>query len=376
MARLMTEDVRQITVVGFLRGLRIAILALTAITLFGLGLPTLLPRLDAPPGPVVQVAVFLMLVGIDVVDAVLASRDRSWGAARWVVIALLLATYLVCTMALPAGAVFTVDNWYFNMIGWFGVLLLFDRPLGWFLIFLLAYVAITAAHPLLHGGFGRADLVGLTITTVSVGGFQTLTASAALALRRVASSAAAAAEEAERTRTGRAVARRTHSDRRRRYREVAATAGPLLSGLANGSLDPANGEVVRACALEAARMRRLFAENDERGDRLLHEVRACVDVAERRGVPVDVVSQGNWPELPREVRRALTDGPMRILSAALPAAGPARVTVIGTPNAVSVSVLARTDTRTTEIAETNSVRTTSISEGDTTWVEATWRAAP
>src|SRR5207244_3185595 len=124
-------------------------------------------------------------------------------------------------------------------------------------------------------------------------------------------------------------------DRGRRYREVATTAGPLLSGLADGTLDPANPDVVRRCAIEAARMRRLFADSDDRGDRLLHEVRACVDLAERRGVAVDVISDGSWPELPREVRHALTDGPMQVLSTLRPDAQTARVAVVGTPDAVS-----------------------------------------
>jgi hypothetical protein len=363
-----------VTEVSFLRGLRIAIAALTAITMLALALPNLLARLNYPPGPAVQAAYFALLLAITAVDVVLVVRDRSWGVARWPVLGLVLATYLAYTLALPASAQFTVDNWYFNIVGWYGVLLLFDQPLPAFLAYLLAYFGATAV-PIVFGHGGRQDVVGLAITAVSVGGFQVLTASAAHALRRVAASAALAAAEEERSRTRRAVARRVHSDRRRRYRDLTASAGPLLAGLADGSLDPADAEVVRRCALEAARMRRLFAESDDTSDKLLHELRACVDIAERRGVPVEVISHGSWPELPREVRRALTDGPMRVLSTLGATASPARVAIVGAFDTVSVSVVGDGELTGPAEEETHGVRTTSISDGGRVWVEATWRAA-
>ncbi len=175
-----------------------------------------------------------------------------------------------------------------------------------------------------------------------------------------------------------------HLDRRRRYHEIADTARPLLAGLADGTLDPADETVVRRCAIEAARMRRLFAESDDIGDRLLNELRACVAVAERRGVLVNLIVQGGWPELPREVRRALTDAPMHVLSTAV---GAARVTVVGSTEVdqrgnavrtVAVSVLADQPgtpaVSGVEPTETSGVRTTSILDGTRVWVEATWRA--
>jgi hypothetical protein len=368
----MSVDVRQVTVAGFLRGLRIAILVVTAVPLLGLALPNMLARLDAPPGPVIQVAYFLLPAAVVAADTVLLARDRFWGPWRGPVLGLLLVAYLSFTLWLPADAVFTVDNWYFNIIGWFGVLLLFDRPLRSLLVYLAGYLAVTALPAVVHGAMNRVELSGLAVTAVSVGGFQVLTASAAGALRRVAASAAQASASAERTRTRRAIARRVHQDRRRRYVEIAATARPLLAGLADGTLDPADADVARRCAIEAARLRRLFAESDESDDPLLHEIRACVDVAERRGVPVEVISQGRWPALPREVRRALTDGPMQVLSTVRDAA---RVAIVGTSDTVSVSVLADRAAPIARPPETDGVATTSLSSGNRLWVEATWRAA-
>ena len=56
---------------------------------------------------------------------------------------------------------------------------------------------------------------------------------------------------------------------------------------------PTTRTVQRRCALAAARLRRLIAESDDVPDPLLHELRACVDLAERNGLPVDLVAVGD-----------------------------------------------------------------------------------
>jgi hypothetical protein len=369
----MIDDARHVTERSFLRHLRIAILAVTVTVLFLMVLPMMLTHLDSAPGPAAQIGLFLLLLAVAAADAVLVVRNRPWGRLRWPVLAVLLAAYTGFTLLGPDGSVLITDNWQLGIIGWFGLLLLFDRPLWQFLLMLLG-CAVMAAVPVLRGPAGWPGVATVGITIVAIGGFQTLTASVAGMLRRVAASATLAATSVEGTRTRRAVARRVHADRRRRYREIASTTGPLLTGLANGSLDPADGDVIQRCAIEAARMRRLFAESDEREDRLLHELRACVDIAERRGLQVEVVGQGHWPDLPREIRRALTDAPMRMLCTATATARPARVTVIGTPDTVSVSVLAGEGATVPEAAECHGVHTTTITDDGLVWVEATWQA--
>jgi hypothetical protein len=369
----MSHEIRRVTEVSFLHHLRIAILAVTVTVLFVMVLPMMVTHLDSAPGPVAQIGLFVLLLAVAAAEAVLVVGNRSWGRLRWPVLSLLLAAYAGVTLLRPDGSVLITDNWHLGIIGWYGVLLLFDRPLREFLLVLFG-CAVVAAVPVLSGPAGWTGGGALAVTVVAIGGFQALTASVVRMLRRVAAAAAVAAATVEGTRTRRAVARRVHSDRRRRYREVAGTAGPLLSGLADGSLDPADAEVIRRCATEAARMRRLFAESDDIEDRLLHELRACVDVAERRGVPVEVISQGSWPALPREVRRALTDAPMRMLSTLTGTTRPARVTVIGTRDTVSVSVLAAGDATVQVPTESHSVRTTAVTDESQVWVEATWRA--
>jgi hypothetical protein len=106
---------------------------------------------------------------------------------------------------------------------------------------------------------------------------------AARALAATAQRAAAVAEAESAVRRRRQVAERLHADRRQRYRTVRDAVAPLLAGLADGTLDPADREVRHRCAVEAGRLRRLFAETDDVADPLLHELRACSYIADQRG---------------------------------------------------------------------------------------------
>jgi hypothetical protein len=361
--------------VRLLRGLHIALLIIVSAILLALDFPKVLaPSIPFGPLPV-RLAYFLLLLAIIAVDGVLLARNRGWAPGLWVALVVVFAGYIAFVFSQPPGPVLSLDNWYFDVIGWLGVLLLFDRPLSWFCAFLAGYALVTAAPAVVAGTADRAGLLSLAITAASVGGFQTCAAAATRALRWVAGEAAAAAAAAERTRTAEAVAARLHADGQRRYRELATTAGPLLRGLAEGTLDPADPDVQRRCAIEAARMRRLFAENDDHADHLLHELHAVIDFAERRGVEVHLITHGSPGELPREVRRALTDAPIRALSTAR---GTARVVVAGTPAGVSVSVLAECDADVEEGIHREGVRVTVLSDGlpDGTrqWIEAAWQA--
>lgn len=104
--------------------------------------------------------------------------------------------------------------------------------------------------------------------------------------------------------------------------------------------------------MEASRLRRLFAETDDVPDPLVHELRACTDIADRRGVLVDLQVRGRLPELDRGTRRSLTERPLVALAGA---ERHARVTVVARHDEVAVSVVADT--------------------GDTAdgWVEERWR---
>ncbi|MBM0205193.1 hypothetical protein JNW90_20665 [Micromonospora sp. STR1s_5] len=88
--------------------------------------------------------------------------------------------------------------------------------------------------------------------------------------------------------------------------------------------------------LAAARLRRLIAESDDVPDPLLHELRAAADLAERNGLPIDLVTIGTPPPLPVEVRRRLADPLTGTLA---DARGWARLTVVSGSDEVVVSLV-------------------------------------
>jgi hypothetical protein len=186
-------------------------------------------------------------------------------------------------------------------------------------------------------------------------------------LRRMAITVAVAAKLEERLRTAQAVAEHLHRDRRERYASLDTV--PLLTGLAAGLLDPADEQVRTRCAVEAGRMRRLFAEQDEVADPLLHELRACVDAAERRGVTVYLGSCGRRPEVPLRVRRALTEPVLAVLATAR---SYTRVTVVGSPESVTVHAVA--DGGRPEPPRSREVAVSTLTMEGRHWVEATWQA--
>jgi hypothetical protein len=153
-------------------------------------------------------------------------------------------------------------------------------------------------------------------------------------------------------------------------------------------LSPHDEEVRLRCGVEAARMRRLFAESDAVSDPLLNELRACVEVAEHQGVTVSLAVRGRPGEVPVEVRRELID-PVAVTLGRTRST--ARVTVVWTPRAVRVSVVGEDRAggrgRGTEAAQAPGRATNASANanpnaqvdvvrtlrGGSVWVEAGWR---
>jgi hypothetical protein len=192
----------------------------------------------------------------------------------------------------------------------------------------------------------------------------------ATVLHRLGTDAATAAAEVERVRTAEAVAAESHRRRQQRFAELSAGAIPLLEGLADGSLSPEDPSVRRRAAIEAARMRRLGAETDVVTNPLLHELRHCADVADRKGVVVELEARGDWPTPPVAVRRDLTDAALTALATA---GSWARVTVVGDQGLVSVNVVADCDEVASPSPAASDVRVEVLGNGETVWVEATWQ---
>lgn len=353
--------------------LRRGALCVSVGVLLGSGLPTLLADLPDYRDPVLAVAaygVYVVAVGIAAVRIV---RGRDLAAYRWPLLGAAYAASVAAAAVLPNPMLGTGAEWSYSVTAFFAVALLVDRPLRDLLAALAGYTALVFGQLLLTAGWDGRALVGATmIMTVAVGvGIQI--GAAAGQLRRVAARAERDARTQEIARTNDAVGARLHADRQGRYRELATTAGPLLDGLATGRLDPGERGVRRACAVEAARLRRLLAESDDVVDPLAHELRACADVAERRGIAVDLAVSGRPGRLPKPVRRALTDPILPVLAGVL---SWARITVTAVGDDVAVSVVgdAAADLVLPSDSSRGPVRVDCLRAGTWVWVEACQRS--
>ena len=116
--------------------------------------------------------------------------------------------------------------------------------------------------------------------------------------------AARRAELASKSAAERAAVDAIREDRRGRLAVLEMEALPLLRGIADGRLDPADAAVRRECADHAAALRRALVGRSSQGSGLLSELEPALDAARARGVPVEVQMVGD-PGLPaRDVARA------------------------------------------------------------------------
>ncbi|WP_210586902.1 hypothetical protein [Streptomyces sp. GESEQ-35] len=317
---------------------------------------------------------WLALTVILTVGSILLLRSALSGhTARWLTGAALV-TGVVATATYPAGAMISDVSWAWNTVGWFGVLLLVQRPLWELVALLCANTAVTVGFLAAHDALDHVMVARLLAVTYTTAGVQLTLAYLARQLNDGAREATEiAAGQAERL--ARATADETvHAERQRRYEYLRSRVEPLLRGLAEHQLDPGDTVVRRRAAVEAARLRRLFVETDDTPHPLLHELRACADVAERRGVSVAVLSYGDLPDLPASVRRELAEGALLVLATA---ATRARVTVVTTPEDVVVSVVADAPPETL-VEPPGPLTASSIydQEEDQLWWETRWPLRP
>jgi hypothetical protein len=276
----------------------------------------------------------------------------------------------VATVGLAPGQEFTRADWALNAGGWAGVLVLLRRPIVEVGVVIVANCGLALVELIRDGLADRGSLAQLLMITYGIAALQIGVPLVIRALDGAARRAAVAAE-------GRAVvvergqvAEALHRSRLDRYRTVRRSVVPLLSGLAGGVLDPADRGVQRRCAVEASRLRRLFAETDDVPDPLLHELRACADIAYSRGVLVDLQVVGRLPVLSVPVRRALTEAPLHALAGA---ERQARVTVLGRCDEVAVSVVADAGGPAELPTRLDPAVTVSMYGN---WVEARWHDTP
>lgn len=352
--------------------LRVGILAAASGGLMLLCLPNMLRDWKLYEPAWAQVVSFVMLAGVLAVEAALVVRGRLWPLRwQWPALGVVLLASVVSYATLPYGHAASAGDWIFGEATWVGLVVLLSRPLPVHLGFLGLHWSIALVNMLLSTDVGRAMVLRFATGSVGVIGYPLCMAVTAAAFRGIARAAARAKWQTEQVAIAEAAAAESHLRRQQRFADLDVSTMPLLEGLASGRLDPADPRVQRDCAVEAARMRRLFAEVDVVPNPLLHELRHCAEVADRKGVLVELDARGEWPDLPLPVRRDLTEAALTVLATA---ASWARVTVVGDPDSVSVNVLADCGPLDLPLPATPGVRLESFNTAERLWVEVRWQA--
>ncbi len=347
-------------------GLRVAVTTIAGAIVLTASLPR---KVDTHDPAWTQITSYSVLLALLATEISLLITRRDWGWLRMPALTLTLGASILSTWTLRPELLTTSADWSFGTTSWLAVILLFHRTLPQLAIFLGAHELVTVVRALTLPQFGSDFYLNLVAGSIGTMGFPLSCAIGAAALRGVAEKAQQAALETASIRTAEAVAISLHDARHVRLAQLDVTTEPLLQGLADGRLSPDDPAVQRACSVEAARMRRLLAETDLVDDPVIHELRNGADVAERRNIMIEFDIVGSWPVPDLEVRRALIDGPLTVLSTARTAA---RVSVIGTSDSLSVNVVADGSEWTVPQSGHDNVQHTIITSDDTIWIEARW----
>ncbi|MEU1045584.1 ATP-binding protein [Streptomyces sp. NPDC005897] len=364
-----------------LHGAQLAALMISLVAQFGVSLGQLTAYQGVYRPAWAQTAAYVCLVAVAAVAALPLLRGRRIPpVVRRLGVSAVLAVSAVCAFTLAPERLTGAQDWAFGLLGWHALYLLADQPVRTFAAFLGAHVGISLLVVLLAGAPTVARSAAMGVATVSDIGFQLSVGVLVGLFHGMASTAGDEAAREEELRTRERLHEETQRDHRERYRALTATTVPLLVGLGHGALSPHDKAVRLRCGVEAARLRRLFAEGDAVSDPLLNELRACVEVTEHQGVTVSLAVRGRPGEVPVEVRRELVDPVAVVLGRTR---STARVTVVWTSRAVHVSVVgedgddggcdptevARARGRAAD-AEVTVVRTT---RGSGVWVTAGWQ---
>jgi len=313
--------------------------------------------------------VALGIVGAGAAAALTLRRSiPRWYAAGGCVV--LLACAGALSADLPPEGALRAGHWSLGLIGWYGLVLLFGLPPRWAGL-LLGAVGVLYTVPVVAENPTTTGLANLGVGLGSVLGLQFAVALGSHLLAGIARRAQATADEEQQVRIEEETAAAVAANHERRYADLREATIPLLRGLADGELDPRDPVVRRRCAVEAARMRRLFAEHADSGDRLVHELGGIIDVAERHGVSVHLTVRGAPTALPDNVRAGLL-GP--ISEALVTADGDAKVTVLHAPDHVRVAV--RCDAPGLQLPRDGSgeVEVVESTSGGQLWLETSWQS--
>ncbi|MET9224263.1 hypothetical protein [Lentzea sp. NPDC003310] len=324
-----------------------------------LTLPSLVSHPHAPPA-------YLAYALLTAVLATVAGQVAAHTPTRAALAAAPLAASVLATTALPPGASFGPADWAFGLVGWYLLLVLFDKPAA-FVGALTAHLCFSVAW-FAHGGGGDVGTAGVVI--LSGTSFQVGVLVITRVLERDARLAAEAAAALDAARTKEVLARRREQDLRAGFEGQLGALLPLLADLADERVGADEPDTRLRCSVAAVQLRRLFAENDDVPDPLLHELTACVDVAERRGVVVSLAVSGTATPVPTEVRRELVAPMAQALAAAT---GRAKVSLLRTATEVRVAVVADARRALPESHDTSAVSVETSVHSGLVRSEARWR---
>jgi hypothetical protein len=286
-----------------------------------------------------------------------------------VVCPVLLAGVAIGSLTSPGGF-FGLYNWPFTACGWFALVALWRRRLAELLAFFAGNTLVGAAMLVALHDTGRPSLARFITEAVSSSVLEITIFVGGRAVASMARRGAEAEQALARTRIARLAADAVQAARRVNYESIKETVAQLLERLAAGELDVAEPATRQQVAVAVTRLRRYLVETDEVPDQLSHELHACADAAERRGIAVDLMAPaGSVPPLPVGVRRALTDPVIHVLGAT---ATRARITVVAAETGIAVAVVADACLEVPLQAAHDAVQVTQDAEGGLLWVQASW----
>jgi hypothetical protein len=343
-----------------------------------------LPATLASGPDAVCLAVWLAFAAVGVAGSVAVLKGvvigQFWRVAGCLV---LLAGAAVMHATTEAASLFSFENWAWGAAGWMALLLFWNRPgarhpIWAFFVFVAANAAISLVALIARGEADRTGLAKMLVVSYGIAVLQLTLYAGKWGLESTVRRFARDRTATELVRAAKQAAEQAHIARQDRYATARAAAGEVLTGLADGRLDPADPSVRQRAAAAAARLRRLVTETDDVPDPLVHELRAAADVAERRGVAVTVDQVGVLPTVPLQVRRALTDAPAWAVAAA---GTHARITVVSNVESVTVAVVGDASIDQPRSDEPVTVRHDDVmvrvdQEGGQIWVETRWSNAP
>ncbi|WP_214109706.1 hypothetical protein [Acrocarpospora catenulata] len=369
----MTADTEVLVAQRYSVGSTRAAVTVVAAWHLGYDLPVMVLGWSAYRWPWLALAAWLLytLIGVAASPALL-NPARRLPLGPWPLAAAVLALDAAVIVACRPEDVLSPANWAWGSVGWLAIILFWPRrswpvDLGVFFagnaVVMLAGMA--AADALDRTSISKFLVVLVGSITLQAGGSAgahgfDLAARWAADSSRILARAEAAQQAAE----------QVHADRLRRYAQARQAAAAVLTQLAAGA-DPADPAVRHACAVGAARLRRLIAETDDTPNPLLHTLRACAFDIERRGVVVNLLTVGAVPPLPLEIRRAVIEAPLEAMARARTQA---RVTLVATANQVIISVLSDAEAFAVPVADGVTVATQVApkTEGGLLWIESCW----